>query len=148
MGNNNHYQQRGAADDDRRRGGSPAHDPATPLEELRKVDSHPSADQIYALVRARLPHISLATVYRNLEILSELGLIMKLETAGRERRYDGNPALHQHARCVGCGRVVDLPASAVRSVATARSVAGFRVTGYRLELEGICRECSHTPVVK
>ncbi|MHB8780857.1 MAG: Fur family transcriptional regulator [Candidatus Geothermincolia bacterium] len=118
------------------------------LEELRKVDSHPSAEQIYELVRARLPHVSLGTVYRNLEVLSRLGLIMKLERAGRERRYDGNPALHQHARCVRCGRVVDLPAGAVRSVSTPRSVAGFRVTGYRLELEGICRECSHQTSVK
>jgi Fur family ferric uptake transcriptional regulator len=49
------------------------------LEELRKVNTHPSADEIYEIVRKRLPRISLGTVYRNLEILSESGDIQKLE---------------------------------------------------------------------
>ena len=49
------------------------------LEELRKINTHPSADEIYERVRKHLPRISLGTVYRNLEILSELGEIQKLE---------------------------------------------------------------------
>ncbi len=53
------------------------------LEELRNVCTHPSADEIYEMVRRRLPRISLGTVYRNLEILCELREIQKIETGGR-----------------------------------------------------------------
>ena len=52
------------------------------LEELRKMDNHPSADEIYEMVRLRLPRVSLGTVYRNLEVLSDLGEIQKLELSG------------------------------------------------------------------
>ncbi len=47
------------------------------LEELRRVNNHPSADEIYEIVRRRMPRISLGTVYRNLEMLTELGEIQK-----------------------------------------------------------------------
>ena len=59
------------------------------LEELRKVKTHPSADEIYEIVRKRLPRISLGTVYRNLEILSESGDIQKLEPGCSLKRFDG-----------------------------------------------------------
>jgi Fur family ferric uptake transcriptional regulator len=59
------------------------------LEELRNVDTHPSADEIYEMVRKRLPHISLGTVYRNLEILSETGAIQKLELGCAQKKFDG-----------------------------------------------------------
>ena len=52
------------------------------LDELRKVSSHPTADEVYEMVRKNLPRISLGTVYRNLEILSVMGLISKLEIDG------------------------------------------------------------------
>ena len=60
------------------------------LEELRKVNNHPSAYEIYEFVRKRLPRISLGTVYRNLEILSESGDIQKLEPGCSLKRFDGN----------------------------------------------------------
>ena len=56
------------------------------LEELRKLKTHPSADEIYNIVRERLPRISLGTVYRNLEILSDAGVILKLDVAGSQKR--------------------------------------------------------------
>ncbi len=79
------------------------------LDELRRVDSHPSADELYAMVRRRLPRISLGTVYRNLEILSGLGAIRRIDSGGGLKRFDGNPEEHYHIRCVACDRLVDAP---------------------------------------
>ena len=60
------------------------------LEELKKTKTHPTADELYTTVRQRIPHISLATVYRNLETLANSGLVRKLEVIGRQKRFDGN----------------------------------------------------------
>ena len=83
------------------------------LEELQKTSSHPTAAELYAKVRRRLPRISLGTVYRNLDLLAEMGKIQKLDLAGGETRFDGNPEPHCHMRCVRCGRVDDLHEIAV-----------------------------------
>ena len=63
----------------------------TICEELCKLTSHPTADELYDIVKKRMPQISLGTVYRNLEQLAECGVILKLETAGRQKRFAGNP---------------------------------------------------------
>jgi len=112
------------------------------LEELRKSCSHPTADEIYACVRARLPHISLGTVYRNLELLAENGEVMKLEHAGSLRRFDGNMQPHRHVRCSFCGRVADVFVHETAPDVEGLTVPGFTITGARVEYEGICAECA------
>ncbi len=113
------------------------------LDELRSVHSHPTADQLYLAVKDRLPHISLATVYRNLDLLVREGLIQKLEFGGGQKRFDGNPEEHYHMRCLSCGEVRDgneqLPA--LRN--TPRSSAGYEITGYHLEFTGYCARCKN-----
>lgn len=112
------------------------------LEELRKVTSHPTAVELHGMVRHRLPRISLGTVYRNLELLAEQGVVMKLELGGAESRFDGNVAPHHHVRCVRCGRVSDvhgLPESMLRE--DVAKAAGYRIIGYRLEFIGVCPAC-------
>ncbi|MCX7804301.1 MAG: transcriptional repressor [Planctomycetota bacterium] len=112
------------------------------LEELRGTDAHPSATELYEMVRRRLPRISLGTVYRNLEIMSEEGLALKLEHAGAECRFDGNVAPHSHVRCLGCGRISDVPMDIPRElVAGAAKASGYRIAGCRLEFDGWCRKC-------
>ena len=112
------------------------------LEELKKVRTHPTADELYAMVRARLPRISLGTVYRNLDFLAETGEILKLEAAGSIRRFDGDIRPHQHIRCTNCGRVGDVMSSVpVPDIAGLR-VEGFTATRARVEVEGICDACS------
>ena len=112
------------------------------LEELRKNRSHPTADELYARVRRRLPRISLGTVYRNLEILSECGMIQKLELAGAQRRFDGNCEEHYHVRCLGCGRVDDVPVKSAASVVRKiRGRLGYEIVGHRLEFVGYCPKC-------
>lgn len=113
------------------------------LEELRKVDSHPSADEVYEMVRKRLPRISLGTVYRNLEILSESGDIQKLEPGCSLKRFDGNPSEHCHIHCVRCHRIADLPMVPDLAIDLAGVyTTDFKIVGHRLEFIGLCSQCS------
>lgn len=112
------------------------------LEELKKAVSHPTADEVFLMVRQRLPRISLGTVYRNLELLSENGMIQKLDWSGRQKRYDGNFENHYHIRCLNCGRVEDVlikPLPVVEE--TFRPVTDYKIMGYRLEVLGLCANC-------
>lgn len=112
------------------------------LRELRKSKRHLSADELYDIVKKDMPRISLATVYRNLEILSEAGLIGKLEISGRQKRFDYDVKDHEHIYCVVCHRVDNLN---VQREALSRedllSTVGYSITGYRLEVVGICQRC-------
>lgn len=119
------------------------------LQELRGVTSHPTADDVYEMVRAKLPRISLGTVYRNLEMLAETGIIQKLEVSGTQRRFDGNPDTHDHIRCSVCGRVDDLPSnSRVVLDERARIQSGYRIEGYRIEFVGTCPQCAAAGITR
>jgi Fe2+ or Zn2+ uptake regulation protein len=112
------------------------------LKELSRCGIHPTADDLYERVRKKLPRISLATVYRNLEILSEAGLIKKLEISGRKKRFDCDPAEHNHISCTKCHRVdniatTDAQINAIRSI----QQKGYSVSGFRVEFFGICPIC-------
>jgi Fur family transcriptional regulator, ferric uptake regulator len=114
------------------------------LEELRKVTSHPTADLLHQMVRKSLPKISIATVYRNLEILSEEGLVLKMDVAGTQRRFDGNPRNHYHIRCGVCGRVDDVHMEVVASIEEdAGKSSGYRVLSHTVEFTGVCPECAN-----
>ena len=114
------------------------------LEEVQKdLDRHMTADEIYEEVRKRLPRISLGTVYRNLEILAELGEIQKLEMAGSIKRFDGSPQKHYHIRCLRCGRMDNAPVAPLQQVEDKLYGATvFTIIGHRLEFEGFCPECA------
>jgi len=113
------------------------------LEELRKVNTHPSADEIYDMVRKRLPRISLGTVYRNLEILSESGDIQKLEPGCTLKRFDGNPSEHSHIRCIRCHRIADAPMVPDFAIDLKQvNATDFEIVGHRLEFLGVCPQCS------
>lgn len=113
------------------------------LEELKKVKTHPRADEIYKMVRKRLPRISLATVYRNLEVLSELKEIQKIESTGALKRFDGTPENHYHIRCIKCDRLDDAPFSLETGLEKKiRPLTSFNIIGHRLEFIGICNECT------
>lgn len=112
------------------------------LEELRNTTSHPTADEIYTMVRARLPHISLGTVYRNLELLADSDQVLKLEYAGFQKRFDGNTHPHPHVRCERCGRVGDVMGHVADvEVPAGVSAPGFRINSARVEFFGICKDC-------
>lgn len=113
------------------------------LEELKKVKTHPGADEIYAMVRKRLPRISLGTVYRNLVVLSELKEIQTIEHVGTLKRFDGTPENHYHIRCLKCGRLDDAPMEIETYLEKkVRRYTDYAVVGHRLEFIGHCSECA------
>jgi Fur family ferric uptake transcriptional regulator len=106
------------------------------------VTSHPTADEVYEMVRKRLPRISLGTVYRNLEILSDAGVIMKLDLAGARKRFDGNPKNHYHIRCRRCGRVDDVTMGPIPEIERLSEQLGdYMVESHTLEFTGYCPDC-------
>ncbi|MEW6203183.1 MAG: transcriptional repressor [bacterium] len=112
------------------------------IEELDKVKSHPAADQVYEMVRKRMPRISLGTVYRNLKILSDSGVIQKLEKGGMQKRFDSTTRNHYHLRCLKCGEIVDVPIKPiVRIEDKIRTLTDYEIIGHCLEFIGICPKC-------
>jgi Fe2+ or Zn2+ uptake regulation protein len=112
------------------------------LEELRRTCSHPGADEVYTMVRKRLPRISLGTVYRNLEVLSSQGEIQKIEIGGSLKRFDGNITPHYHIRCLSCQKVVDAPLKPLANVENLLDgKTDFQITGHRVEFVGLCPQC-------
>jgi len=112
------------------------------LEHLRKLSTHPTATELYHLVRKQLPKISLGTVYRNLELLLHNKTIQKIEMQGSQARFDGEVKPHHHARCIQCGAVddlFDLPDDIVRS--EFKQLDDYDVRGYRIEFFGLCPKC-------
>jgi len=112
------------------------------LKELQDSHQHLTADELYERVKKFMPRISLATVYRNLETLSEAGIIGKLEISGRQKRFDADVHPHDHIFCLQCQRVdnIEFDRNLVNPAAVA-SDKGYRITGYRVEFKGICSSC-------
>ena len=116
------------------------------LEEVRKLKSHPTASQVYDTVRKRLPKVSLGTVYRNLDLLSESGEVWRLATSGTQYRFDGNTAIHHHIVCVVCGRVDDVEGPTVEiGGASAAETLGYEILDHRFEFLGKCPGCRDEP---
>ena len=113
------------------------------LKELRSVTSHPTADELYTMLRIKLPTISLGTVYRNLEQMSQAGIVRKLETAGKQKRFDGDISEHHHVRCPVCDSVRDAASETFRGInQEIRSVMQeLECDSFYLELSGRCRSC-------
>jgi Fur family transcriptional regulator, ferric uptake regulator len=113
------------------------------LEELAKVTSHPTANEVYDMVRRRLPRIGLGTVYRNLELMAESGLILKLEVGGTQKRFDATIDPHYHIRCIECNKVDDIEIPLQNHINEIASViCDYQVLGHHIEFAGICDACT------
>ena len=112
------------------------------LQELKQLHSHPTVNELYQLVRQRLPTVSIATVYRNLEILCSEGLAQKMDIPGTQRRFDGETNNHYHVRCVACGRVEDVDFDPIPNIEqTIKNRSNYKVLSHRLEFIGLCPDC-------
>ena len=113
------------------------------LSFLRCSDQHPSAETVYAALKPQIPDLSLATVYRNIALFKNQGLIMSLGSVGGVERYDGNIDPHVHFVCTGCGTVTDLHGMPLPQelTTTAAKEADARVDACHLTFHGRCREC-------
>jgi len=115
------------------------------LRELKNVTSHPTASEIYEMVRVEIPNISLGTVYRNLEQLVDHGSIQKLEISGKQARFDGNPEMHTHLRCAGCNKVIDVddpPIELIQDIPD--EICNHEILGLSIEYVGLCSACNCT----
>lgn len=105
--------------------------------------SHPSVETVYASVKPHFPTTSLATVYKTVALLKELGELMEIGFGEGSNRYDVRvPVPHPHLVCTRCRRILDAKLDALDHLADklARST-GFRILGHRLDFYGICPQC-------
>ena len=112
------------------------------LDAVNKLHNHATADEIYDAVIIEHPNISKATVYRNLNTLSEMGEIRKLEIPGGADRYDHCTHNHCHIKCDKCGRLFDVDMDYISGLENnIRDTRGFDFTGYDIIFRGTCPDC-------
>lgn len=112
------------------------------LEELKKAKNHPTACELYDMVRKRLPRVGLGTVYRNLELLAESGTIVKLEVGGSQKRFDADIEPHYHIRCSHCSRVENIEMDIIQNIVEAASKkTSYNIIGHHVEFSGECPDC-------
>ena len=111
-------------------------------EAVNQLRCHATADEIYEAIVKEHPNISRATVYRNLNLLSEMGEIRKLEIPGGADRFDHLCYDHCHIKCEKCGRVFDVDMDFVSGLERKiRDDHGFAFNGYDIIFRGTCPDC-------
>jgi Fur family peroxide stress response transcriptional regulator len=109
---------------------------------------HPTAQEIYRDVKRAHPTVSLATVYKTLQVLKELRLIQEMPLPQNEMRFDSNLSPHLNAVCLQCETVTDVRDQSLSNVVSrAASKTKFKVTGQRFDLYGICDKCARTKAI-
>lgn len=104
---------------------------------------HPSAEMVYSALRNEVDGLSLATVYRNLKLLEELGKVRKVASAQGSERYDACCGDHGHFLCTGCGCVRDLEDTDAELIRSALKLgSGYRVSKIDLTVTGLCPGCA------
>ncbi len=117
------------------------------LEYLLTSMSHPTADEIYKALEDRFPNMSVATVYNNLRILREIGLVRELTYGDDSSRFDSNMRDHYHIICEDCGKIVDFHYPTLDEIESlAEKVSGFEISHHRMELYGKCDNCAKVKV--
>ncbi|OJG19147.1 FUR family transcriptional regulator [Enterococcus canis] len=112
------------------------------LEYLIENHSHPTADEIYRALEERFPSMSVATVYNNLRLFTEIGFVQEMSYGDASSRFDFSSHRHYHAICQNCGKIVDFHYPGLDDVESAASqLTGFTINEHRLELYGLCPEC-------
>lgn len=107
--------------------------------ELCSRRDHPTAEQIFKKVKRKSSSISLATIYRNLHILEEEGLIKSLSVKG-EMHYDGAIEKHMHLVCRYCEKIQDLPLP--KWPALKKLLRGFKISDSEIRIGGVCAACA------
>ena len=116
------------------------------LRILRGMDSHPTADEIYTIVRKDIPKISLGTVYRNLNVLVEQGLVQRLPFDGVVDRFEATIRPHYHLICEKCGRVQDFDMPHPGDInKMAEAFCDYSITRHRIDFYGVCSDCRGKP---
>ena len=115
------------------------------LQALRASENHPTAAEVFRLVRRRRPGVAYATIYNSLNWLEQKGFIVRVDFAEEAARYDPIVARHDHLVCKRCGTLKDVSLElSARVLGRAARGIGFRVERYRTELFGVCGRCVRT----
>lgn len=119
------------------------------IRAVLETAEHPRAEDVYAEVRKQHPHISLATVHRTLETLTQVGEVRKVTQLHDSARYDGNVEPHHHLVCIHCRRVRDVDAPEFNGLLEGRRTLGdFKVVGCSVEIQAICKDCQRRQAKK
>lgn len=114
-------------------------------ETLRQTKSHPSAEMIFQQLQPHYPTMSLATVYKTIEILKEIGLIQVLNVGEDSFRYDADVDNHPHVRCMKCGRVDDvMGVESEEFIDLISKHTSYQLTGQQFYFYGVCPKCQLT----
>jgi len=112
------------------------------LNALRASCTHPTAEELYAVIKPGNPGISLATIYRDLNQLARHGIILRIHAKNGPDRFDGNISAHYHAICSVCGKTVDIFADDMPDVLAAANVQNdIELTDVVMLFTGVCRDC-------
>ena len=110
-------------------------------EAINNNPTHPNAEAIYKILQPNYPSMSLATVYKTMEIFAKIGIVQVLQCAEDAHRYDDNTTPHAHIRCEKCNRVIDIDMDQEGLRKLAAEQSGFVVNGVSISFVGICPEC-------
>ena len=109
---------------------------------LSKTVEHPTAETIYKELKPLYPAMSLATVYKSVEVLEEINAIQALNMGEDSFRYDANTSKHFHIKCMKCGKVLDAPSQDLQPlVQELEQKTHFTITDHRVYFYGICPAC-------
>lgn len=113
------------------------------LQLLRTTDRHPTADWIYESLKKEYPNLSMGTIYRNLNILMEQGLVKKIDFGSTFDRFDAYIEPHYHFVCEKCGAIIDLKIPVDEELnEKVRNATPYNVKRHRVEFFGVCDKCS------
>lgn len=110
-------------------------------EAINHNPTHPNAEAIYKILQPNYPSMSLATVYKTMEIFAKIGVVQVLQCAEDAHRYDYNTTPHAHIRCEKCNCVIDIDMDQEELRQQAAEQSGFVVNGVSISFVGICLEC-------
>jgi Fur family transcriptional regulator, peroxide stress response regulator len=108
---------------------------------IKETHSHPTADWIFEKVRAEVPKISLGTVYRNLSVLKDEGVLREIYGVDRRAHYDADLTPHAHFICSDCGQIWDVFGVPEVDWRTLKELVGCEVSDQRLDFQGRCAAC-------
>ena len=113
------------------------------LKILAVSHGHPSVERIYEQVKIDFPTTSLATVYKTVSLVKELGEVLELGFSDDSNRYDGNkPYPHPHLICTRCKKIIDPDLSGLHHMTKElETETGFRIVNHRMDFFGICPDC-------
>ena len=115
------------------------------LDTLMKLKTHPTIDDIYIEIQKKHPSISKTTVYRNLRLLAENGIIRQVSLPDGLERYDAVAAQHYHFRCNKCGCIFDVDIDCPANInSEVQRKYGFQVDDHHIVFTGICPKCKKT----